>query len=126
MDVMANASSYFVGLDIGGTTVKAVLVNHLAEQVGPLTQVISSVVVGDPARPDFTAERAEIRIAPTLGLPTIGSVRLVRPRLYGTYRGGKLSFGSLDKLLFAPGPRRAAWYPWYCDDFCHNIPCNKY
>ncbi len=81
------------------------------EQVGPLTQVISHVVVGDPGHPDFTAERVEIRIAPTLGLPTIGSVRLVRPRLYGTYRGGQLSFGSLDKLLFAPGPSRAPGLP---------------
>ena len=49
------------------------------EQVGPLVQVLTKVVVGDPARPDFTAERVEIRIVPTLGLPTIGSVRLVRP-----------------------------------------------
>lgn len=76
------------------------------EQVGPLTQVVSHVVVGDPARPDFTAERVEIRIEPTFGLPTIGQVRLVRPRLYGSYRGGRLRFGSLDKVLFAPGSRR--------------------
>ncbi len=75
------------------------------EQVGPLTQVITGVVVGDPARPDFTAERVEIRIVPTLGLPTIGSVRLVRPRLYGSFMGGKLIFGALDKVLFAPTER---------------------
>ncbi|MFN5778303.1 MAG: exoprotein, partial [Novosphingobium sp.] len=75
------------------------------EQVGPLTQVITGVVVGDPARPDFTAERVEIRIAPTLGLPTIGSVRLVKARLYGSYKGGKLSFGALDKVFFAPSTR---------------------
>lgn len=81
------------------------------EQVGPLTQVISGVVIGDPARPDFTADRVEIRIVPTLGLPTIGSVRLVKPRLYGAYRGGKLSFGSLDKVLFAPGSERAPGLP---------------
>ena len=81
------------------------------EQVGPRTQVISKVIVGDPARPDFTAERVEIRIVPTLGLPTIGSVRLVKPRLYGSYRGGKLSFGSLDKVLFAPGSKRAPGLP---------------
>lgn len=43
---MASASSYFVGLDIGGTTVKAVLVNHLAEQVGPLAEVRSLVKDG--------------------------------------------------------------------------------
>ena len=78
---------------------------YTLEQVGPLTQVLTKVVVGDPARPDFTAERVEIRIAPTLGLPTIGSVRLVRPRFYGSYQGGKLSFGTLDKVLFAPSAR---------------------
>lgn len=81
------------------------------ERVGPLTQVISHVVVGDPARPDFTAERVEIHIVPTLGLPTIGRLRLVRPRLYGSYISGKLSFGSLDKVLLAPGPKRAPGLP---------------
>lgn len=43
---MANASTYYAGLDIGGTTVKAVLVNHLAEQVGPITEVRSHVKDG--------------------------------------------------------------------------------
>lgn len=42
---MAN-SSYYAGLDIGGTTVKAVLVNQLAEQVGPLAEVRSLVKNG--------------------------------------------------------------------------------
>ena len=37
---------FFVGLDIGGTTVKCVLVNHLAEQVGPLVEVRSRVKDG--------------------------------------------------------------------------------
>ena len=44
--LMAIEASYFAGLDIGGTTVKAVLVNHLAEQVGPLTEVRSLVKDG--------------------------------------------------------------------------------
>ena len=43
---MASDSSYYAGLDIGGTTVKAVLVNHLAEQVGPLAEVRSMVKNG--------------------------------------------------------------------------------
>jgi len=43
---MTPASSYYAGLDIGGTTVKAVLVNHLAEQVAPLTEVRSLVKDG--------------------------------------------------------------------------------
>lgn len=81
------------------------------EKVGPRSQVITNVVVGDPARPDFTAELVEVSIVPTLGLPTIGSVRLVKPRLYGSYRAGKASFGILDKVLFAPGPDRPAGLP---------------
>ncbi len=43
---MANDSSYYAGLDIGGTTVKAVLVNDLAEQAGPLAEVRSHVKDG--------------------------------------------------------------------------------
>jgi predicted NBD/HSP70 family sugar kinase len=43
---MATDPSYYAGLDIGGTTVKAVLVNSLAEQVGPLTEVRSLVKDG--------------------------------------------------------------------------------
>ncbi len=81
------------------------------EEVGPLEQVLTQVVVGDPAHPDFTADRVEIHIAPTLGLPTIGRVRLIRPRLYGAYRSGVLTFGKLDRVLFAPGPKRAPGLP---------------
>ncbi|MEX1048818.1 MAG: ROK family protein [Akkermansiaceae bacterium] len=43
---MTNGSSYYAGLDIGGTTVKAVLVDPLAQQVGPLTEVRSRVKEG--------------------------------------------------------------------------------
>lgn len=43
---MANEPSYYAGLDIGGTTVKAVLVDQQAEQVGPLAEVRSHVKNG--------------------------------------------------------------------------------
>lgn len=76
--------------------------SYRLEQVGPLRQVLTGVVVGNPARPDFTAERIDVQIEPTFGLPTIGKVTLVRPRLYGSVAEGKLSFGSLDKALFTP------------------------
>ncbi|NQX01231.1 ROK family protein [bacterium] len=48
---------FYAGLDIGGTTVKAVLVNHLAEQVGPLTEVRSRVKDG------FEATFAQLDLA---------------------------------------------------------------
>ena len=70
------------------------------ERIGPYSQVLTDIVVGDPADPDMTIERAEVAIRYRLGTPTLGRVTLVRPRLYGTLRGGTLSFGSLDKALF--------------------------
>ncbi len=70
------------------------------ESIGPRRQVITNLVIGDPAQPDLTVERAEVQIIPRFGWPTIGEVKAVRPRLYGKYHQGKLSFGSLDKVLF--------------------------
>ena len=43
---MKPTTSYFAGLDIGGTTVKAVLVDAQAEQAGPLVEVRSLVKDG--------------------------------------------------------------------------------
>lgn len=72
--------------------------------IGARRQVIADIVVGDPARPDLTIERAEVEIVPRIGAPGIRRILLVKPRLYGAYRDGKLSFGSLDTVLFG-GPR---------------------
>lgn len=68
--------------------------------IGPSEQVIRNLVIGDPRRPDLTVK--ELRVATRLawGLPGIGRITVVKPRLYGSYRGGKVSFGSLDKALF--------------------------
>jgi hypothetical protein len=70
-------------------------------QIGPVSQVLRNIVIGDPKRPDLTIERAEVAMSYRLGFPSIGRITLVRPRFYGSYQGGKLSFGSLDKVLFA-------------------------
>ncbi len=78
--------------------------------IGPRRQVLRNVVVGDPKRPDFTAERIESTFQLRFGVPALRAVTLVKPRLYGSYRGGKLSFGSLDKVLFG-GPKRAFELP---------------
>jgi len=69
------------------------------ESVGPRHQVLLNIVIGDPAHPDLTIERAEVEIEPSFGLPTIGKVMLTRPRLYGSFRQARFSFGALDKLL---------------------------
>jgi len=80
----------------------ALPVHYTIVSIGPGTQVLRDVVIGDPARPDLTIERAELSVDYTRGMPRAGRIVFVRPRLYGTYLGGKLSFGSLDKVLFAP------------------------
>lgn len=71
------------------------------ESIGPRRQVLRDVVVGDPEHPDLTIERVETEITARFGAPIISGVTLVRPRLYGRYVQGKLSFGALDKVLFA-------------------------
>lgn len=71
------------------------------ERIGGQTQVISDLVIGDPAAPDLTAKQAVVKLKYRLGLPQIGSITLVEPRLYATYLDGQLSFGSLDPLVFA-------------------------
>ncbi|GGB94108.1 hypothetical protein GCM10011494_10690 [Novosphingobium endophyticum] len=72
-------------------------------RIGPAEQVIRNLSIGDPARPDLTVEEVRVRTRLGWGLPGIGRVTLVRPRLYGTVHGGRPSFGSLDKVLFTGG-----------------------
>ncbi len=77
------------------------------ESAGLGTQVLTDIVIGDPVQPDLTVERAEVTVVPTFGLPTVGRVKLVRARLFGTVRQARASFGSLDRLLFAKSEKPA-------------------
>ena len=69
-------------------------------RIGGRRQVLRDVVVGDPARPDLTVERAEVRIVYRLGSPRVGRITLVNPRLYGRLMSGRVSFGALDRVLY--------------------------
>ncbi len=69
-------------------------------EIGPDRQVLTNLVIGDPAKPDLTIERVEVRLRYRFGLPAIDRVTVVKPRLYGSYIDEVLSFGSLDPLLF--------------------------
>jgi hypothetical protein len=73
---------------------------YTIEHIGPDKQVLTNIVIGNPTAPDLTVERAEVTIRYRLGTPTLGRITLVRPRLFGTFKGGTLSFGTLDKALF--------------------------
>lgn len=77
------------------------------EQVGPNRQIMTNIVIGHPAHPDLTVERAVVETELTFGTPTLGRITLTRPRLYGRVTPSGISFGSLDKVLFAKraGPK---------------------
>ena len=71
------------------------------EKVAGREQILRNIVVGDPERPDLTVERASITLTyDGFGYPELGRIELLRPRLFGTWRNGQLSFGSLDRVLF--------------------------
>lgn len=88
----------FVAEQLAGYGIPA---RYEVESIAPDRQVLTGIVLGDPARPDLTADQAVVTLRYGFGLPRVRSVTLVRPRLYGTWRKGQLSFGSLDRFLFA-------------------------
>lgn len=69
-------------------------------RIGTRRQVLENLVIGDPARPDLTADRLEMRIRYRLGTPQIGRITLINPRIYGRWTGNRVSFGSLDRLIY--------------------------
>ena len=70
------------------------------ESIGTDAQVLRNLVIGDPARPDLTIERVTVAITPRWGIPALGRITLEKPRLYGRLRDGRISFGSLDPLIY--------------------------
>lgn len=74
--------------------------SYEVEKIAGQHQVLRNIVIGDPERPDLTIERAEVTLRYGFGVPTIAELQLTRPRLYGTFHGGKLSFGALDPVVF--------------------------
>lgn len=71
------------------------------ERIGPNEQVLTNIVIGDPDRPDLTIERVVVNLTYGFGAPNVALITVVKPRAYGSYRDGVLSFGALDPVLFA-------------------------
>ncbi|GAB5349440.1 intermembrane phospholipid transport protein YdbH family protein [Alteriqipengyuania sp. 357] len=70
------------------------------ESIGPDRQILRNIVVGDPADPDLTVERAvvDLRVRP-FGTK-LGRIALESPGLKGTLGKDGISFGTLDRVLF--------------------------
>lgn len=70
--------------------------------IGPKTQRLEHVVLGNPENPDLTVDWAEIKLGIGLSGVAVRSVRAGGVRLRGRLMNGKLSLGAVDRLLPAP------------------------
>jgi hypothetical protein len=98
---------------VGWLRSKGVAAQVQVEAVGP-REFIARLRLGDPARPDFVADRARVRYRLTAGGPQVTDVTLTRPVLRASFRGGHWSAGSLDPLIrefLAKPPRPGAPKP---------------
>lgn len=69
--------------------------------IDPNRQVIENLVIGIPARPDFTARRMVIELGVSWSGPEVQRITVDGARAYATFVGGKFSLGALDPLVFA-------------------------
>lgn len=70
--------------------------------IGPKTQRLEHVILGDPKNPDLTADWAEIELGVGLSGVVVRSVSAGGVRLRGRLADGKLSLGAVDRLLPTP------------------------
>lgn len=81
---------------------RGVSARYQIESIGPRTQRITNVVIGDAARPDLVARWVELDIGWTWSGPRVSAIRADGVRLFGKWDQGRLSFGEVDKLLPPP------------------------
>lgn len=104
---LALAGAWLVRERIAHTIIAAKLedlglpARYKIERIGTDHQILTDLVIGDPAHPDLTAERVELATRMTFGMPAIGKITVIRPRLFGRLADGRISFGTLDKLIGA-------------------------
>ncbi|WP_152414534.1 YdbH domain-containing protein [Blastomonas sp. AAP53] len=70
------------------------------ESIGVGRQTVRNLVLGDPARPDATIDRLSIDIGGGLFGLRIDQVIVEGLRGYGRLDNGRVSFGTLDKLIY--------------------------
>ena len=75
-----------------------VTASYEIDDIGLRRQVIRNLVIGDPERPDLTADLVEVGNSLNLGGVGINWVRASGVRLFGRLQEGQLSFGELDKF----------------------------
>ena len=81
---------------------RGVQATYEVKRIGFGSQVLENLVIGDPARPDATARRVEVRIRVGFGAPEIGRITARGVRMRGRIVDGRLDLGQIDRLLPPP------------------------
>jgi len=83
-------------------TRRGVPARYRVADLGLGRQRLTNVVIGDPRRPDLTADWVETRTEVGFGGVRLAGVRAGRVRLRGRLLDGRLSLGAVDRLLPPP------------------------
>ncbi len=75
-----------------------VTASYEIDDIGLRKQIIRNLVIGNPERPDLTAELVEVGNSLSIGGVGINWVRASGVKLFGRLENGKFSFGELDKF----------------------------
>lgn len=86
---------HFVQQELAARQVRA---DYSIAKIGFRTQRIENLVIGDPARPDLTAQAVEVDIDYGAFVPHVGAIRAQGVRLYGRVDGEGIHLGELDKF----------------------------
>lgn len=85
----------FIDRELGRLNVRA---SYDLVSIGPRTQRIENLVLGDPARPDLTAKWIEVDLSLAGFTPGVAAVRAGGVRMRGSLQGGTLTLGELDRF----------------------------
>jgi len=84
-------------------TDRGVRARYTIGAIGPVTQRIDHLVIGDPASPDLTIDHAEMDLGWGMNGAGIAAIRARGVRLNGRLADGRVSLGAIDRLLPKPG-----------------------
>lgn len=81
---------------------RGVAARYDVAEIGPTTQRLDHLVIGDPRNPDLVADRVIVRTRLRFGLPEVTAIEARHVRLRGRWVDGRLSLGAIDRLMPPP------------------------
>ncbi|GGE73764.1 YdbH domain-containing protein [Sphingomonas prati] len=92
-------AAHYIDAELAGRGVRA---TYDITRFGVGSQRLENVVIGDPARPDLTAKRADVTIGYGWSGAYLAAVSASGVRLRGKLVDGRVTLGEVDRLLPAP------------------------